>query len=377
MAPGVSEATTAGNPERLEWSDGLYAPHHSIQVMMSAGVASRLRISAIGRLSSGLPFTPLVGSDINGDGLANDRAFIFDPRITTDSTVGRAMTQLRSKSSQEVASCLGKQAGRIAKAGSCHTPWTPSLDLRAELFAVGNINSRRLILTITASNVTAGLDYLLHGSANLRGWGEYPVPDATLLQVRSFDPGRRAFNYIVNPHFGRPIEAGLQRFPFRVTLQARITLGSDPRYQPLLNAINAGVGNSRQGVQSWLARYIHNVPAAVLELVASDTDALGLSLRQRAELQAASDSLSPAFATAVDALTAAVVERGPMTAIRKARLQQRSEAVERLFRTAIERTRQILTPDQFARLPEWLVRPPTEMQLQRPTFTTTIQSEGP
>jgi len=36
------------------------------------------------RFTSGTPFTPLVASDINGDGYANDRAFIANPATTAD-----------------------------------------------------------------------------------------------------------------------------------------------------------------------------------------------------------------------------------------------------------------------------------------------------
>lgn len=376
-APGVYDATTAGNPSQLEWHDGAFAPRHTLQMMASGGIASRVRLTAIGRLSSGLPFTPMVASDINGDGFANDRAFVFDPATTADPALAAAMNRLRETASPGIAACLRGQAGRIAGPGSCQTSWTPSLDLRAELYAVGNINSRRLMLTLTASNVTAGVDYLLHGPDHLRGWGEYPTPDATLLQARGFDPARRAFNYVLNPHFGQPLETGLQRLPFRLTLQARITFGSDPRYQPMLSAITAGMGSSSQSVRSWLARYVHNIPSAVLQIAGTDTTALKLTLQQRVALQTVSDSLSPAFASAVTALAAAVLERGPMTVVRRAHLQERSATVESLVHTSLERTRQILTPDQFAQLPGWLVRPPTGTRLQRPEFTTTVQSEGP
>jgi hypothetical protein len=376
-APGVYDATTAGNPARLEWADGSFAPRHSLQVMTSGGIASRVRVSAIGRLSSGLHFTPMVGSDINGDGFANDRAFVFDPATTADPALGLAMDRLRNTASPEIAACLRGQAGRVAAPGSCQTSWTPSLDLRAELYAIGNINSRRLMLTLTASNVTSGVDYLLHGPDHLHGWGEYPTPDATLLQVRGFDPGRRAFNYVLNPHFGQPLETGSQRLPFRLTLQARITFGSDPRYQPMLSAITAGMGSSSQSVRSWLARYVHNVPSAVLQIAAMDTASLNLTLRQRVELQTVSDSLSPAFAAAVSALTAAVLDRGPMTVVRRAHLQERSATVESLVHTSLELARQILTPAQFAQLPGWLIRPPSATRLQRPEFTTEVQSEGP
>ena len=38
-----------------------------------------LDITAIGRMTAGQLYTPIVSGDVNGDGSRNDRAFIFDP----------------------------------------------------------------------------------------------------------------------------------------------------------------------------------------------------------------------------------------------------------------------------------------------------------
>jgi hypothetical protein len=40
-------------------------------------------VAATRRAASGAPFTPVVDGDINGDGLWNDRAFVFSPATAT------------------------------------------------------------------------------------------------------------------------------------------------------------------------------------------------------------------------------------------------------------------------------------------------------
>lgn len=363
--PGLFEQTTSGDPTRLEWTDGTFAPRHVFQIISTGQLTSALHISVIGRLASGLPFTPLVGGDINGDGFDNDRAFVFEPRSTNDTALASGMERLLEAAPRAVGQCLRQQAGRIAQSGSCHTPWFPSLDLSAVLLMRGNVNSRRLTLTVTASNVTAGLDYLLHGPNRLRDWGQYPRPDPTLLEVRGFDPAAQVFKYAVNQRFGQQLGSGTLRLPFRIALQARITFGADPRYQPLMRAIRAGFGSSKETVLNQLASRLNNVPAVILQMAAADTAALGLTLKQRAELQTVADSLSPKFQAAIDTLAVFLTQKGPMTAPRRARLQQRSEHARSLVEMALRRTREIVTGGQWAKLPAWLLKPPDMEQLER------------
>lgn len=361
-APGSAEASTAGDPAWMEWTEAAFAPRHQFQGILSGRLTRRLRMSAVGRLASGLPFTPYVGGDVNGDGYGNDRAFI----PASDPALAAAMGRLMEEAPAGVRRCLRGQAGRIAEAGSCRTPWSPSLDVRAELLARGNVNTRRVTLLLTASNVTAGLDYLLHGPDGLRGWGQYAIPDATLLHVRGFDPERRAFGYEVNPNFGRPLGGGALRLPFRVALQARITVGADPRYQPLMQVIEMGSGRARESVRADLARRVRNIPLFLLHLNTSDTAALALAPMQRARLRALSDSLGPVLAAAVDSLTGVYTEKGPFTALRRARLEEATRRAGELAVAAIGLTREQLTPEQWMRVPAWLARPPSAEELESP-----------
>jgi hypothetical protein len=375
--PGAFDPTTDGNPNDLAWADRGFAPRHIFRIILSRRPNSRLSVSAFGSLFSGFNFTPMVGGDINGDTFENDRAFVFDRLTTADSTVARDMETLRRTSPGGVRECLNNQAGHIAKPGSCSTPWSPSVDLRADFYAIGDVNSRRLVLTLTASNVTSGLDYLLHGANRLQGWGQFPNPNASLLNVRGFDAARRTFNYAVNPAFGRPSGGGFLRVPFQLVLQARLTFGSDPRYQPLMRAIQGGKGNTIASARASLVEQIQNAPAIILGLASRDSITLSLTLQQRARLNRAADSLQPEINASVDSLLALVTATALNSAVRRARLQQRAEHARSLVLEALARTREVLTPRQLAQLPAWVVKVPEETELMSPEMQMWISGSGP
>ena len=62
--------------------------------------------------------------DINGDGYANDRAFVFDPASpTTDPAVADGIRSLLANGSPSARDCLSKQLGTVANRSSCEGPW--------------------------------------------------------------------------------------------------------------------------------------------------------------------------------------------------------------------------------------------------------------
>lgn len=74
------------------------------------------------------------------------------------------------------------------------------------------------------SNALAALDELLPGPT--RGWGAGQFTDPTLLYVTGFDAEARAFEYAVNPRFGRQ-DARLAALssPYRVSVDVELFLG--------------------------------------------------------------------------------------------------------------------------------------------------------
>jgi hypothetical protein len=95
-AGGFFSATTAGNPNDREWAVSSFNRRHNLIATVTQPLTSSFEITAIGRMTSGSPFTPLVSADINGDGARNDRAFIFDPATAGDADLAAGMTKLLS-----------------------------------------------------------------------------------------------------------------------------------------------------------------------------------------------------------------------------------------------------------------------------------------
>jgi len=380
QAPGAPAATTAGDGSRLEWAPSDWDQRLSLQGIVTHRLGSRLRLGAVGRLASGLPFTPTVSGDVNGDGLFNDRAFIFHPTGGADSAVANGMTRLLDRTPGSIRACLTRQLGRVAARNSCRGPWSPSLDAHVEIIARGDVDSRRLLVAVTASNLTAGLDYLLHGAGGLRGWGQYPLVDGTLLQVRGFDPAARAFRYEVNPNFGRR-PAGLDaRRAFALIVSARVAVGADPRYQPLERMAEAmGVGGDQDAarIRAHLVQQVRNVPGAILALDAAEPGVLGLTAAQTADLQRASDALRPRLARVIDAFAATLARPGPSTAAKRAAIDDHATELRALVEEGMQSARRVLTARQWETLPAWVLKPPRAEELERPTFEVSVPLSAP
>src|SRR5207244_1702609 len=130
VSQGFAAPTTAGDPNAREWATSAFERRHSLLATVTVPVNSALDVTALGRLTSGVPFTPLVGSDINGDGARNDRAFVFDPATASDSSVAAAMRVLLATAPSGVRDCLGRRLGHVAGRNSCTGPWQPALDFQ-------------------------------------------------------------------------------------------------------------------------------------------------------------------------------------------------------------------------------------------------------
>jgi hypothetical protein len=238
-------ATTAGDPRAVEWSRGSLGSRHAVNFNVYTRVHDLFSVALTARAQSGLPFTPVVAGDVNGDGLSNDRAFVFAPN-TGDAAVNAGMNELLSSASSRVKKCLTRQFGTVAGRNSCEGPWVAtaaaSLTLNPEKLGWDN----RTTLTLNVSNPLAGVDELLHGSTHMQGWGQPAAPDPTLLRVRGYDPTTNAFKYEVNQRFGDTrFASSTVRLPFIVSVEARVRLGGDVDHQGLANII--GPGRTRRG----------------------------------------------------------------------------------------------------------------------------------
>ena len=230
--------TTGGNPLDVQRTRGSFDVRHQVTFSFATRVGSLFSVNTTARVASGTPFTPVVNGDINGDGFANDRAFIPS---AGDSATRAGMSALLAGASSRVRDCLEKQLGHIAARNSCEGPWTATMNavliLNPERLGMQN----RTQLSLSLTNVPAGLDALVHGSSRLQGWGQSAASDPTLLLVRGFDPSTNTFKYEVNPRFGdtRVSRSGV-RNPFLITLEARVQLGRDFTRQAIDQTLSPG-----------------------------------------------------------------------------------------------------------------------------------------
>jgi hypothetical protein len=363
---GLGSSTTAGDPNQRDWASSDFDRRHGFLATVTHPFNQGLELTAIGRMASGVPYTPRVGGDINGDGSRNDRAFIFDPSGAPDSAIGNGMARVLAATSGGARGCLEAQLGRIAERNSCRSPWRPSLELqlnwRPNLLGF----DRRLAVSLTTVNLLSGVDRLLHGVDGLRGWGQASRPDGTLLYVAGFDPNAQRFLYTVNERFGATGgSANAFRTPFQLGLQVRYTIGPD-RFRDAIRGMIGTRGGGRgpagggrdgaagpgAGPLARLESTLPNPPRQVLNI--ADSIALGLSPAQRVIIGVAADSLDIEIRALAEAVRKDLASAGanPDMMALLSRMRPRLDEARKRVERAVESTREALTPEQWARLPE-------------------------
>ena len=263
--------STAGDPRELAWSRGSIARHVVVLTLSrSQGGVGNIALQA--RIQSGTPFTPSVAGDINGDGYANDRAFVFDPgAASTDSSTAASMRRLLDAAPSSVRRCLERELGRIAGRNSCAGPWSaPQLNmtLSPDPYRFGFRNRGSVTLIVT--NILSGLDQALHGSSKLHGWGQQAFADPNLLTVRGFDPSARRFTYTVNPLFGTTSQfRNTFRAPFMLTLDVRLEVGPDRETQFLESLLrpraNEGAALTLDQIKNRIARGFNPIDQLLMQ----------------------------------------------------------------------------------------------------------------
>lgn len=351
--------TTAGDPASMDWAPDGSMPRHMWFATASMSLSPRASLSIRGRVSTGLPFTPMVTGDVNGDGSGNDRAYIFSPHeAAAGEEVAAGMARLMEEAPGSVRDCLSAQVGRIAGHNSCRTGWSSNLDLHARISLgprMERSGQRRLTLWVAASNLTAAADYLVHGPEGARGWGQPASVDETLLTVRGFDPAARRFRYDVNPRFGRP-SAFSVRVPFALSLQLRVVVGVD---RPLAayneardEAANRAAALAPANLQRHLRNELRNFPEQVLAL--NGPGKLYLEPHQARRLQQAADSLSTEIDHMVAAFVSAITVAPGAEVEDLNRYRSLANAALALQNAGLEITRSTLSPEQWGKLPRRL-----------------------
>jgi carboxypeptidase family protein len=275
------DGTTFGDPRQQAWMRGDLDARHQF-IVQAANAFGPVRATLIGHLQSGLPFTPIVGSDINGDGLANDRAFVPDPSSVADTAEQRGLRALLASAQSSVSRCLSRQLGTAARANGCEGPWSASMNAQVSIAGDDRFMSRRVTINFGLVNVLGGIDQLVHGSAGLRGWGAMPMPDPVLFTVTGFDAAANRFRYAVNPRFGdtRPAATTI-RAPFQLTLDVSIDIGRSLESQQVARFL--APGRTRRGDRATPGelkrRFERNIPD-LYRFILQQSDSLLLTREQ-------------------------------------------------------------------------------------------------
>lgn len=349
-----ADRNTAADPRVFEWSDGDLDIRHQLQVQGALSF-NRVSLSLFSNTLSGSPYTPVVGGDINGDGLAgNDRAFVTRG-TAAEPAFQAAMAALLSQTPATARSCLLSSLERIAPRNRCRGPWSSTLNAQLSLDGALFGMSRQGSVSLSMRNLLAGLDQAVNGP-NLRGWGTRAFPDPVLYSVRSWDPTTSRFRYDVNPRFGATsARITSVRAPFIVTLDVSMPFGRSYPSQQLNRALRNGRNGfpgPRLDSASLVRRYSQSAPdlyTPILEL----RDSLFLTPEQTEKLQAAQMTLSAHTNAAWGALAAYLVSLNERYEIQPALSRQSAATAEvwKLMWSDAQALRTLLDPTQLRLLP--------------------------
>ncbi len=349
-------SSTVGNPLDLTWAPSTLGTHQ-INYNLGYNFNGYVNVQWGGSFTSGRPFTPTVAGDINGDGVSgNDRAFVFDPKTTTDPALAAAMQQLITNSTGRTRDCLLRQEGQLAGRNSCGTPWSTSGSIAINLDPVKFRMPHRTLVSFSLSNPFGAADLAINGSKGLKGWGQGVSPDQSLLYVRGFDPATKQYQYDVNQRFGatRPSLITLVN-PVVLTVQMKLDVGAVRERQMMGQRLD--IGRSQPGVpasEGLLKSYLASgaIPNPFLTIIAKQ-DSLHLTVEQSDSIAAMSrrftyhvDSIwTPAFRN-LAGLPAAYDGDEAFAVYSRAR-----HAALTMLETLAPTVKSLLTADQRRKLP--------------------------
>lgn len=348
---------TAGDPLAQEWARSNFDSRHQVQYSLYWNALDLIRINWFGNVRSGTPFTPVVAGDVNGDGYQNDRAFVFDPSGgAADPALATSMRALLASSSGRVRDCLAGQLGRVAGRNSCQGPWTHNANLSISFNPIKVRMPQRATLSFNISNPLGAADLLLHSDAKLRGWGQQPIPDASLLYVRGFDATANRYRYDVNQRFGATNpQFSAFRAPVTVTAMLRFDVGPTRERQALTQQLNVGRSQEGNKLPEGIIKAIYGSGGFVnpLATILRQADTLQLTVPQADSLATLNrwyliraDSIWTPIAKSL----AALPDRYDADQAYGAYRQGRRATIDLLVRVAAN-VRGLLTADQRRKLP--------------------------
>jgi Carboxypeptidase regulatory-like domain len=373
------DAGTAGDPRTIEWARSPFDVRHQVITQVARSFRSGIGLSMFLALQSGLPFTPLVASDINGDGRVNDRAFI-------PTAASPEIDALVSDAPSAVARCLRSQRGQIAARNSCDGAWSQTMAMRLDLPGRMLRLPQRARVALQFANPLGAIDQVLHGSDGLRGWGSASTPNPVLLVPRGYNTTTGAFRYDVNTRFGETRASRVTRplDPYGITLDVRMDLSVPAEEQELRRQLKPGRSGDRRprlSSDSLLRRYQRSMPSLFTAMQSlSDTLLLtpvqvdSLALRE-ARYRATLDSIYRPLASYLAELPDAYDGGAALTKVQAAD----STAWDVTFESGTL-AKGVLSPVQLTIVPEFLKRimdeSPAAMRRDHARYRIEISPQG-
>ena len=215
---------TAGSPNdfKSQFARAGYSRTHSFVFSPTLNLPYGVLLSGIYRGYSGLPWTPTYGSDINSDGVANDRlyvptdadlasyTFFNSPAAGLDSALQR--TQFGQMLANNA--CVSSHRGQIIARNSCENPFQHILDARiAKRFET--VKGQGLELSLDFFNLLNGLKSTYGQRFEVQG------ANTGALTTRGFNPATQRYIYQYNTNFAK-----LEPSPFGLSQQFQMQLGA-------------------------------------------------------------------------------------------------------------------------------------------------------
>jgi hypothetical protein len=348
--------STAGNPFDRQWGPHVAEGKHQFTINWnSVPIADLLYVTVGTTIKTGALFTPMIAGDVNGDGYLNDRAFIYDPASSSDTSLASSMRSLLANGAPAAKACLSKQLHQLAGRATCQAPWVTTANLRVSLNPQKMRLPKRANIALNFTNPLAIADLIAHGNNNTKGWGQDIQPDQNLLFIRGFDPATKQFKYSVNDRFGstRPQQSASRSAAF-VSINVSYDIGFTRERQLLTQRLD--VGRERPGTkatsQTLKAFGTSSIPNP-MSMILQQPDSLQLTRKQADSLATLSTKFSR-FADSVWTPAAKALESEPDRYSHGEAYRQyviaREHTMDYLI-TIVPSIRELLTPAQKRKLP--------------------------
>ena len=210
-------------------------------------------------------------------------------------------------------------------------------------------------MSLQVQNPLGLADLALHGSSNVRGWGQAIPPDQNLLFVRGFDAALRQYRYDVNQRFGstRPQQSVARALPY-ISLAIGLDVGI-PRERQLLTQ-RLAAGRTRPGTKQAAPAMKSFGTSAIpnpMSMILQQADSLGLTRTQADSLATLSYKFSvyaDSIWTPVASELASLPDEYNSKSAYDRYVSARERTVDYLL-TLVADVKGVLTPAQRRRLP--------------------------